>query len=172
VAAHKAYKHCPICGVALKMIQRTGDLRPVCPDCDHTVYYDPKVAVVMLVLRGDSVLLVKRGVDPEKGKWALPAGFVNAGEAPADAAVREIHEEADITLLNIRLLDVFANPGDGTADIIIAYGGIAATDDRAQAADDAEEATFFHREDLPPTAFKTTEWLIGRLQRGEITLNN
>jgi ADP-ribose pyrophosphatase YjhB (NUDIX family) len=125
----------------------------------------------MLVVRGQQVLLIKRGVDPEKGKWALPAGFVNAGEAPADAAVREIHEETDITLLNIRLLDVFANPGDGTADIIIAYGGTAAPGDHTQAADDAEEAVFFHRDHLPPTAFKTTEWLIDRWQSGEITLN-
>jgi 8-oxo-dGTP diphosphatase len=171
VAVHKAYKHCPMCGTVLETVHRTGEMRPVCPACDYTVYYDPKVAVVMLVVRGESVLLVKRAVDPEKGKWALPAGFVNAGEAPADAAVREIAEEANITLLDNRLLDVFANPGDGTADIIIAYGGVAAEGDQAQADDDAEDAAFFHRDHLPPTAFKTTEWLIGRWLRGEITLN-
>ncbi len=171
MAEHKPFKHCPMCGTELKAIHRTGALRPVCPHCDYTVYYDPKVAVVMLVLRGEHVLLVKRGVDPEKGKWALPAGFVNAGEAPVDAAIREIHEEANITLLNTRLLDVFANPGDGTADIIIAYGGMAAVGDRAEADDDADDAAFFHRDALPPTAFKTTEWLIGHWLRGEIALN-
>lgn len=170
MAAHKPYTHCPLCGTALQTVYRTGEMRPVCPNCDHTVYYDPKVAVVMLVVREKSVLLVKRGVDPEKGKWALPAGFVNAGEAPADAAVRETLEEAHITLLGLQLLDVFANPGDGTADIIIAYGGVAAAGDRAEADDDALAAAFFPRDALPPTAFKTTEWLLGRWLRGEIRL--
>ncbi len=162
MAEHKPFQHCPMCGTALCNIQRHGTLRPVCPVCDYTVYYDPKVAVVMLVTYADRVLLIKRGVEPEKGKWALPAGFVNAGEAPDKAAIREIYEETRLRLHDVRLLDVFANPGDSTADIIIAYGSHPRELAPLQANDDATEAAFFHQDHLPPTAFKTTDWLIQR----------
>lgn len=166
MAQRKAFIYCPVCGTALEHTQRTGEIRPVCPNCDYTVYYDPKVAVIMRVTEGERVLLVKRGVDPEKGKWALPAGFVNAGEVPAEAAARELHEETGLEVDNVRLVDVFPNPGDGTADILIAYdadvvGGV------LQADDDAEDARFFHRDALPETAFLTTKWLIARWRADE-----
>lgn len=148
-----------MCSTPLEMIERTGDIRPVCPNCDYTVYYDPKVAVIVRITRHDEVLLVKRAVDPEKGKWALPAGFVNAGEDPADAALREINEETGLIAENLRLLDVFGNPGDGTADILIAYAADAVGGD-LQADDDAEAVGFFHRDHLPETAFLSTTWLI------------
>lgn len=166
VADHKAFRFCPMCGKKLEIIHRTGAMRPVCPNCDYTVYYDPKVAVVMFVLKDDAVLMVKRAVDPEKGKWALPAGFVNAGESPANAAVREINEETGLVVDNIRLVDVFANPGDGTADIIIAYAADV-VGGRLQADDDAEAVNFFRGDALPETAFLTTCWLIERWQQGE-----
>lgn len=161
MATREPYRYCPLCGTELHTIERTGALRPVCPACDHTVYYDPKVAVIMRVTQDDHVLLVKRGVDPEKGKWALPAGFVNADEAPAQAAARELSEETGLLVDHVRLVDVFPNPGDGTADILICYdadviGGV------LQAGDDAEEAAFFHRDALPATAFLSTTWLIER----------
>ncbi len=157
----QAYKFCPVCGTQLVHMHRTGEVRPVCPNCDYTVYYDPKVAVVMRVIHDDAVLLVRRGVAPEKGNWALPAGFVNADEDPAHAAAREIREETGLLVNNVRLLDVFANPGDATADIMIAYGADVVGGQLA-AADDALEAVFFTADDLPPTSFMTTKWLIER----------
>ena len=167
MAEHKAYRYCPMCGTALNTIHRTGEMRPVCPSCDHTVYYDPKVAVVMFVRQGDSVLRVKRGGDPHKGSWALPAGFVNAGEPPADAAIRELLEETGVEGSSVTLLDVIANPGDGYADIVIAYGG-EAHDAQPTAGDDADEAVFFTLDDLPEIAFYTTNLLVGRWRVGDI----
>lgn len=167
MAHHQAYTHCPMCGTPLEQRERMGQVRPVCPSCNHTVFYDPKVAVVMLVLDGERALLVKRGVEPEKGKWALPAGFVNAGEVPIEAAAREIQEETGLTVKHLRLLDVFGNPGDSTADIMIAYvgevdGGI------LQADDDADEVGLFRLDEMPPTAFETTRILLERWQRGAV----
>ncbi len=161
----KRYRYCPICGTELQTRAYAGAMRPVCPNGDFVQFYDPKVAVVMFVARGDAVLLIKRGIDPEKGKWALPAGFVDAGEDPAEAAARELTEETGLIPTDVRLIDVFANPGDGTADIIIAYR-LQATGEPVPD-DDAEEARFFTRDDMPPTAFYTTRWLLQRWRAGE-----
>lgn len=161
------YRFCPLCGSALVSQPRAGENRPVCPACNFTAYYDPKVAVIVLVEHAGAVLLVRRGVSPEKGKWALPAGFINAGEAPTDAAMRELYEETGLYIGNMRLIDVFPNPGDGNADILICYsaqvhGGT------LRAADDAEDAAFFLPHTLPETAFLSTQWLLDRWLRGEI----
>lgn len=171
MAEHRSFTYCPMCGTELHIIHRTGEMRPVCPNCDYTVYYDPKVAVVIFITQANRVLLIQRGVDPEKGKWALPAGFVNASEDPAHAAIREIHEETGLHVDRVRLLDVIANPGDGTADIVIAYAA-QITGGTLQADDDAEDARFFSTDNLPETAFYTTDLLIRRWRDGDPLLTN
>ena len=160
---------CPKCGARLEQRERYGRLRPVCPACDHIMFFDPKVAVVALILRDESreILLVLRGVDPGKGRWALPAGFVDAGEDPKAAVRREALEETGLEIAVERLLDVLYVDDEGMADIVIAYaarevGGTLA------AQDDAEQVAWFGRDNLPELVFATTDILIGRWQRGAL----
>ncbi len=87
------YRYCPRCAAALRQEQRFGKLRPVCPDCGWVYFADPKVAVAALVEAASQVLLVRRLNEPYQGCWTLPAGFVDAGEDPAEAVVRELFEE-------------------------------------------------------------------------------
>jgi 8-oxo-dGTP diphosphatase len=70
----------------------------------------PVVAVGAIVLRGDSVLLIRRGREPGAGKWSVPGGRVEFGEPLADAVVREVHEE---TGLAVRV-ERFAGWAEGT----------------------------------------------------------
>jgi ADP-ribose pyrophosphatase YjhB (NUDIX family) len=157
-----------MCGAPTRHEERYGKIRPVCSQCDHIVFFDPKVAVVVMVLQEDTVLLVKRGVDPGKGKWALPAGFVDADEDPKLAAVREIYEETGLNVAVDRLIDVFPKADDtGTADIIIAYTAHI-LDGTLQASDDAEEVGWFTADSLPELVFATTEILIGRWRIGNV----
>ena len=56
-------------------------------------YRNQALAVDAAVRRGDQVLLIQRGNEPWKGAWALPGGFVDYGEDPTDAVLRELQEE-------------------------------------------------------------------------------
>ena len=89
--------HCRQCGSAVEnRIPDDGDtkLRAVCPTC-HTIHYiNPLNVVGTIPLWGDKVLLCKRNIEPRKGKWTLPAGFMELGETTAEGAARETVEEA------------------------------------------------------------------------------
>jgi 8-oxo-dGTP diphosphatase len=160
---------CPRCGTKLELRQRTGGIRPVCPACDYVVYFDPKVAVVACIIQAERVLLVKRANDPRQGYWAMPAGFVDAGEDPQAAAERECLEETGLVVRVERLLEVFYTTGDGgVADIVIAYAATVLSGD-LKPDDDAEEAAWFRREELPAElAFFPSQRLAARWIAGEI----
>ena len=129
------------------------------------MYFDPKVAVVVFVERDDQVLLIQRAVEPGKGKWALPAGFVDHDEAPEAAAVRETLEETALQIRIDKLLDVFPKRDHGLADIIIAYSGVVLAGE-ARAGDDAAAVGWFARGDLPPLVFYPSITLTSALVQG------
>ena len=90
-------RHCRNCGTAVVYrLPDDGDtkLRAVCPAC-HTVHYENPLNVVGTVpYLDDRVLLCKRNIEPRKGKWTLPAGFMELNETTAGGAERETDEEA------------------------------------------------------------------------------
>lgn len=165
----RAAHFCLLCGTALEQQHRAGALRPVCPQCGHIVFFDPKVAVVIYVEQDSKILLIKRAVDPGKGRWAFVAGFVDAGEDPKEAARREFREETGLDIAITHLLDVFARSTDdgGTADIIIAYAA-RITGGTLQALDDAEAVAWFGADELPELVFATTGILVERWVSGAI----
>jgi ADP-ribose pyrophosphatase YjhB (NUDIX family) len=94
-------KHCRNCGTAtVQRIPDDGDtkLRAVCPACG-TIHYDNPLNVVGTIpwiMEGGElkVLLCQRNIEPRKGFWTLPAGFMELHETTAEGALRETHEEA------------------------------------------------------------------------------
>lgn len=159
--------YCPNCGASLAWQHQQGRERPVCPQCNHIVYFDPKVAVVAFIQRDDHLLLIQRDIDPGKGKWALPAGFVDHDEAPEDAAIRETLEETGLHIRITRLLDVFPKRDEGLADIVIAYAG-EIIGGALQAADDAATAGWFSKDNLPELVFYPSITLVNRWQAGAL----
>ena len=170
--------HCPLCGAKTRARQSGGQLRPVCPTCGHIIYFDPKVATILWIgqqhpRHGERVLLVQRRIDPGAGLWALPGGFVDAGEGAAAAAIREAREELSVDIELRGALAIFGREdypaGDeGLADITIAYRArIVAGTPRAQ--DDAAALAWFGPQERPPLArFLPTRSLLARWQRGEL----
>ncbi len=154
---------CIKCGTRLVREILFGRLRPTCPLCKWVYFADPKVAAAILIEDQSRVLLTRRVNDPQRGLWSLPAGFVDAGEDPAQAAIRECLEETGLQIRILRLIDVIAGQEHPRgAHILIAYQG-EITGGALQAGDDADQAAFFSRQNLPPLAFSTTRRLLGLL---------
>ena len=149
-------RFCQRCGAELTTGERYGKLRKVCPACEWVYFADPKVAAAVLVERDNQVLLVRRAFNPGKGAWTLPAGFVDAGEDPAVAAVRECLEETGLSIVITGLLTVLSGQEHPRgAHIIIFFRGTVLSGILSPN-DDADQVWFFPRDDLPPLAFSTT----------------
>ena len=67
----------------------------------------PIPAVIAMVIHDDKVLLVRRGKEPNKGRWGLPGGKIELGEAITEAALRELKEETNITAQAEQILTAF-----------------------------------------------------------------
>ncbi len=148
------------------MVTRQVSDRPrrVCPGCGYIHFTEPKVGVgVMVQDASGRLLLVKRAVPPEKGKWALPAGYLDQGEDPAATAVREAWEETCLSVRVTGLIDVYHNAASqGGASIFILYRAEWLSGQVA-AADDASDAGFFDLNKLPDLAFCSTRSAVERL---------
>lgn len=153
-------KFCMRCGTELVLAERYGRQRKTCPACDWVYFADPKVAVAALILQDDNVLLVRRGINPGRGLWTLPAGFVDAGEDPIHAAERECLEEAGIQVRVTGLVTVlFGQEHPRGAHIIIFYRADIISGDLAPG-DDVDRVAFFDRSRLPPLAFQSTQQVL------------
>lgn len=89
-------KYCPICGSTVSYEIPEGDdrFRHVCHICGNIQYENPKMVVGCIPEWGDRILFCRRDIEPQKGKWTLPAGFMENNETAADGAQRETWEEA------------------------------------------------------------------------------
>ncbi len=89
-------KFCSECGSNVSQVVPVGDNRPrfVCANCQTIHYQNPKMVVGCLPEWEDKVLLCKRAIEPQYGKWTLPAGFMENGESTLQGALRETLEEA------------------------------------------------------------------------------
>lgn len=93
---HLPMKFCAYCGARLERRTPPGDqrMRDVCTAC-HTVHYqNPKVVAGCVPEWDGRILLCRRAIEPRRGFWTLPAGFMENDETMAEAAVRETLEEA------------------------------------------------------------------------------
>ncbi len=156
-------EHCQVCGTAVtyQVPEDDNRERAVCPACHHIHYVNPLNVVGTLPIWGDQVLLCRRNIEPRKGFWTLPAGFMELGEITEEGAARETDEVAGAKIemqglycvLNVvtagqvhffyraRLLDTTFNPGPETI-----------------------EARLFHQHEIPwgELAFRTVKMTLDR----------
>lgn len=116
------------------------------------------------------VLLIERRHEPFAGRWALPGGFVDVGEAPQQAARRELEEETGLKNLFLEQLHTFGEPGRDPREHVVSvahYALVNVADARVRAADDARQAAWFPVRRPPPLAFDHAKILRMALDRLE-----
>ncbi|GIW06977.1 MAG: ADP-ribose pyrophosphatase [Dehalococcoidia bacterium] len=113
-------RFCPHCGSALHERVPPGDSRPrlVCTGCGHVHYLNPKVVVGAVAVNDGRVVLIKRGIEPQKGKWGLPAGYLELGETLEAGAARETLEETGLEIAISRLLNLYTRVEAGVINVL------------------------------------------------------
>jgi 8-oxo-dGTP diphosphatase len=140
-------------------VQPVGDRpREVCLVCGEIFYHNPLPAAAALVLDDQRrVLLVKRGIEPNKGEWCLPIGFAETGETIAEAALRELHEETGLFGRILRLIDADSWTGPFYGDLLVVTFEVERITGTEIPSDDADEVAYFAIDRLPPLAFPSNE---------------
>ncbi len=155
------YNFCPRCGHALEPREvEDHRVRPVCPNCHFIVYLNPPIAVGVIATRGDDarVVLVRRGENPGRGLWGLPAGFMEADETTEQCARRECLEETGLEVDVKELLGVWSyfHALKQTSGVLVLYRA-EITDGEAIAGSDSTEVKFCASAEIPfeELAFET-----------------
>ena len=155
----RTIRHCRQCGHAVeKRIPDDGDTRErdICPSC-HTVHYTNPLNVVGTVpILRDQVLLCKRNIEPRKGKWTLPAGFMELGESTSQGAARETREESGAEFDIRELFTVMSVPRVGQVHL---YYLADLRHARFDPGHETQEARLFSEADIPwdELAFRTVK---------------
>lgn len=114
------------------------------------------------------IMLIQRNLEPFKGQWALPGGFVRIDESLEDAARRELAEETGLQNIFLEQLYTFGQPKRHPGDRVVSvayYALVNLVEHAVQAATDASAAAWFPVQALPPLAFDHQTILQTALQR-------
>lgn len=150
----KAKSFCHFCGSRLSKKFFEGRDRFYCDTCDSPIYENPVPATCVIATdKSGSVLLVKRNEEPKKGFWCLPGGFMEIGETPEDAALREFREETGLKGRIASLMGVLTHKSPRYGSILIVGFIVNELEGSIRPGDDASEAIFFSKDELPEIAF-------------------
>jgi ADP-ribose pyrophosphatase YjhB (NUDIX family) len=158
----RTLNYCSSCGASLQFGSVVGEDRDrlSCPECGHIAYVNPRLVVTTLPITesGDLVLL-RRGIEPGRGRWAQPGGFLEIDETVHQAAIRETREETGLLVEPGEIIGLYTRLE--AAVVTIAFeakvvGGTATITPEA-----LEVATFTpDRIPWPELAFRTTMWML------------
>ncbi len=150
-----------MCTSALETQQIEGRNRLTCPECGWINYRNPlPVASALVVNKKGELLLIKRGVEPAKGCWALPGGFIEVDETPEEAGERELFEETGIKGSPGRRVGVLRHDSPMYGSILIVGFEFIVESEEIAAGDDAMDARFFPTNELPEIPFEAHKKLI------------
>ena len=154
------FYYCPRCSHQLELRSWEGRLRKICPACQWIGYENPLPCAAALVLNtSGEILLVRRGVEPARGEWALPSGFMEIDETPEQCCLRELEEETGLKGKVIRLIGVYAQSSARYKKVLIVGYEVEARG-KPSPGSDSQAVAFFPPEKMPPIAFSSHRHLI------------
>lgn len=148
---------CPRCAAPLveKIPELDSRPRRVCSKCAFVVYVNPKIAAGTVPVRDGRVALIRRGVEPARGSWTWPCGYVEIDESVEDAAARETREESGLVVRLGGLLGTYSypvRPEEGpspTTGLVVMSWATADVEGDLVAGDDAVDAAWFDVAKIP-----------------------
>ena len=146
--------YCPYCRTRLinKLIDEKNRL--FCTKCNKLIYENPVPSTACVVINEkEEILLVKRGVEPRKGEWCLPGGFIELYERPEGGCLRELREETNLEGEIERLVSVCLSGSPIYKSVLVISYSIKNFIGKVKPGDDSEEARFFDFKEMPKIAF-------------------
>ncbi|NQS97222.1 MAG: NUDIX hydrolase [candidate division Zixibacteria bacterium] len=141
-----------------------GCIRKVCTECGTVNYQNPIPSVAAVITDDEGkLLLTKRSVEPQKGMWCLPGGFIEMNESPVETLVREVFEETGLKVIPGELIDACSKIGGYHGDVIILGYTAEIIGGELSPGDDAEEAEFISLDKLPQIAFRSHTYFIEKI---------
>jgi ADP-ribose pyrophosphatase YjhB (NUDIX family) len=142
--------------------------RLVCAECGYVAYDNPKIVVGAVVADTGRVLLCRRAIEPRRGFWTLPAGYMEHGETVEEGARREAWEEATVRIDIDGILGVFSISRLGQVQVIFRARFAAGSADPPYAAGpESLEVGLFAWEQIPwaELAFPSVAWALNAWHR-------
>jgi ADP-ribose pyrophosphatase YjhB (NUDIX family) len=162
-------KFCSRCGHRVRLAIPEGDTLPryLCDDCGQVFYSNPKVIVGTLPVWGEKILLCRRSIEPRKGCWTLPSGFLEDGETLAEGARRETVEETGVDVTLGPLFSVFDIPHIN--QVYLLYRAGLTGPEHPESTPESAAIRLFPAGDLPwaELAFRAVEFALRRYTGGE-----
>jgi 8-oxo-dGTP diphosphatase len=154
--------YCSRCGAALRLgsLPHEDRERLACDACGYVAYVNPRLVVTTLPVTADGeVVLLRRGIEPGRGLWAQPGGFMEIDETVHEGAVRETLEETGLLVEPREIVGLYTRPE--AAIVVIAFVA-AIVGGAPTATPEALEIRPFAPEAIPwrEIAFRTTEWAL------------
>lgn len=148
---HCGYRFCPRCGGPMEASDTAESYRMACLNekCGFIFYQNPIPAAGAIIVKNDSVLLVKRAHPPRIGWWCIPAGYMEWKEHPRETAIRELAEETGLNVRLISLFDVYSGTDDPRANAILVLYLADVVGGDMKPADDALDVRYFPLDHLP-----------------------
>lgn len=162
-------RYCQLCGGSMseRLIESTSRTRYECARCGFIHYMNPRVIAAVIVEHGGRVLLEQRAMEPGRGGWTFPGGFLEIGETPAAGAAREATEEVGLDVTLGALLGVYTRPEVGI--VMVVYAGKSGSDAAYVADAESLAVRWYAVDDIPwaELAFDTTvealrDWVAAR----------
>lgn len=149
-----AWNYCGTCGSTLIIAHDGQSDRPHCVTCRRFFYHNPVPAACCFVRRGpDELLFAQRAVEPAKGLWTLPGGFVEIGETTEEAALRELLEETGLRAQRAHLIGVATKQSPLSGAVLVLGYLIDEYEGELRPDSDAADLRFYARHERPPVPF-------------------
>lgn len=146
--ASRQQSFCSECGHQLIQSTPPDDnrIRDICTNCGAIHYQNPRNVVGIVPIWNDEVLLCRRAIEPRKGYWTLPAGFMELGETTAQGAARENQEESGV---NVEMQSLFTVIDVPSVNQVHLYYLAKVLDQQLNPGPETIEAQFFKLDAIP-----------------------